>query len=63
MVKEFLAEAARRGKKLYLYAGPHAHQKANAAVLVGLWQVLYMDRTADEAFAPLAPLKPFVPFR
>ena len=64
MVREYLAEAERRGgKRLYMYAGPHAHQKANAACLVGIYMVMYLNRTADEAFAPLSVLKPFVPFR
>jgi hypothetical protein len=30
---------------------------------VGLYQVLYLNRTADVAYKPLAPFKPYVPFR
>ncbi|KAG2436372.1 hypothetical protein HXX76_006679 [Chlamydomonas incerta] len=61
--KQLLQEAERHGKRLYLYTGPHAHQKANAAVLVGIYQVIYMNMTADMAYKPLAALKPYVPFR
>ncbi|KAG2484766.1 hypothetical protein HYH03_016420 [Edaphochlamys debaryana] len=61
--KQLLQEAEKHGKRLYLYAGPHAHQKANAAVLVGIYQVIYLNRTADVAYKPLSVYKPFVPFR
>ncbi|GFR50188.1 hypothetical protein Agub_g12348 [Astrephomene gubernaculifera] len=61
--KQLLQEAEKHGKRLYLYAGPHAHQKANAAVLVGIYQVIYLNRTADVAYKPLSAYKPYVPFR
>jgi hypothetical protein len=32
-------EAEKRNKKLYLFCGAHGNQKANAAVLVGIFQV------------------------
>ncbi|GLC37545.1 hypothetical protein PLESTM_000600700 [Pleodorina starrii] len=61
--KQLLQEAERTGKRVYLYTGPHAHQKANAAVLVGIYQVIFLNRTADVAYKPLSVYKPFVPFR
>lgn len=30
---------------------------------VGIYQVLYLNRTPDEAYAPLAPKGPYMPFR
>ncbi len=30
---------------------------------VGIFQVLYLNRTAEDAFKPLQGFKPFVPFR
>ncbi|GLI67909.1 hypothetical protein VaNZ11_012235 [Volvox africanus] len=61
--KQLLQDAERNGKRVYLYTGPHAHQKANGAVLVGIYQVIYLNRTADVAYKPLSVYKPFVPFR
>ena len=28
-----------------------------------MYQILYLGRSADEAYKPLVPFKPFVPFR
>ena len=103
-----LQEADRLKKRLYFYCGPHAHHKANSAVLVGpvlegvagpvlqgpsacvlpccecrrrklrcvcmyacllgwpqvgIYQVLYLNRTAEEAYKPLLAFKPYAPFR
>lgn len=40
-------EAQRTGKKLYFYSGPHAHFKANAAVLVGAWRSASCDQSCS----------------
>ena len=48
---------------VYFYCGPHPWRRANASVLVGIWQVLYLDRSAEEAYAPLAGLQPCEEFR
>eukprot|EP00879_Flechtneria_rotunda_P006044 GHRR01006357.1.p1 GENE.GHRR01006357.1~~GHRR01006357.1.p1 ORF type:complete len:659 (+),score=235.53 GHRR01006357.1:217-2193(+) len=61
--KQLLQEADKHGKKLYLYTGPLPQQKANAAVLVGIFQVLYLNISPDEAYAPLACQAPYMPFR
>ncbi|WIA28379.1 hypothetical protein OEZ86_010925 [Tetradesmus obliquus] len=61
--RQLLQEADRLGKKLYLYAGPQPQHKANAAVLVGIFQVLYLNRSPDDAYAPLASQAPYMPFR
>ncbi|GBF88355.1 hypothetical protein Rsub_01067 [Raphidocelis subcapitata] len=58
-----LQEAEQRGKRLYLFCGTAPQQRANASVLVGAFQVLLLGRDPDAAFAPLARLKPFLPFR
>ena len=58
-----LQEANKLGKKLYMYAGPSPQAKANAAVLVGIFQVLYLNRTPEDAYAPLASQAPYMPFR
>ncbi|PNH11604.1 Ankyrin repeat domain-containing protein [Tetrabaena socialis] len=54
--KQLLQEAEKHGKKVFLYAGPHAHQKANAAVLLevcrwfrqqgGSWSGALLDAAA-----------------
>mmetsp|Transcript_4965 Transcript_4965/g.10684 ORF Transcript_4965/g.10684 Transcript_4965/m.10684 type:complete len:710 (+) Transcript_4965:238-2367(+) len=61
--QELLQEAERSKKRLYYYCGPHAHHKANAAVLIGIYQVLFLNRSTEEAYKPLVAFKPFVPFR
>jgi len=61
--QELLQEADRSKKRVYFYCGPHAHQRANAAVLVGIYQVIFLNRSAEEAFKPLQAYKPYVPFR
>jgi len=50
-------------RRLYLYTCADPHKKANAAVLAGLYGILYHDLSAEEAYRPLLALKPFVPFR
>lgn len=30
---------------------------------VGIYQVIYMNKTAEEAYKPLLAFKPYVPFR
>lgn len=32
-------------------------------VQVGIFQVIYLNRSAEEAYKPIMPFKPFVPFR
>jgi hypothetical protein len=39
------------------------HKKANAAVLLGIWLVLFHGKPAQEAYALLKSVEPFQPFR
>lgn len=39
------------------------HQWHSRLTQVGIYQVIYMNMTADMAYKPLAALKPYVPFR
>lgn len=48
---------------MYFCTTSDPHRKTNAAVLVGQFCVLHLGRSADEAYRPLLPLKPFAPFR
>jgi cell division cycle 14 len=48
---------------VYFCTTQDPHRKTNAAVLVGALAVMHLGRTADEAYRPLLPLKPFAPFR
>ena len=58
------AQGARKASTVvYFYCGPHPWRRANASVLVGIWQVLYLDRSAEQAYAPLAALPPCEEFR
>jgi len=51
-------------KKIVFYTSPDAHKRACGAVLIGSYAVLYLGRTADEAFAPCMDVyPPFTPFR
>ena len=43
--------------------GSHPHKRSNAAALVGIFGVLHLGMTPEEAYAPLRPLEPFVGFR
>ncbi|KAK9833043.1 hypothetical protein WJX74_005392 [Apatococcus lobatus] len=56
-------EASLRKKPLYFFTGNSEQQRANAAVLVGLYQVLLLDRTPELAFQTVKSLGPFAPFR
>eukprot|EP00775_Hariotina_reticulata_P004251 gene4251-4502_t len=61
--KQLLQESDKRGRRLYLYTGPSPQARANAAVLVGVFQALYLNRSPEEAYAPLAKQAPYIPFR
>eukprot|EP00891_Asterochloris_glomerata_P004133 jgi/Astpho2/4133/fgenesh1_pg.00063_%23_114_t len=61
--KRLLEEGDRLKKRVYFCTGPHVHQKANAAVLVGIFQVVFLQRTPEQAYSRVQSLQPFVPFR
>jgi cell division cycle 14 len=54
---------SRPARRVYFCTTQDPHRKTNAAVLVGALAVMHLGRTADEAYRPLLPLKPFAPFR
>lgn len=58
-----LQDAERSKKRLFYYCGPHQNQRANAAVLVGMYQILFLGRSADDSYRPVEAFKPFAPFR
>lgn len=58
-----LEEGARRQGPIFLLVGPHPHKRANAAALVGIYSILFLNKTSEQAYAPLRSLEPFVGFR
>jgi cell division cycle 14 len=62
-VNHLLQQCGPRGQPVYLLVGLHPHKRANAAALVGIHSVLYLGKRAEEAYAPLRQLEPFVGFR
>jgi cell division cycle 14 len=49
-------------RPIYYYSSSDPRARSNAAVLIGCWQVLYLQRTPDEAWAPLASYGRYAPF-
>ena len=58
MLKRKLDDPQLRGKKIYFYSSHHPHRRTNAAVLICAFCVLYLDRTADEAYKPFKKFYP-----
>lgn len=48
---------------MYLLVGSHPHKRSNAAALMGIYCVLHLGWTPEEAYAPLRQLEPFTGFR
>jgi cell division cycle 14 len=48
---------------VYLLVGSHPHKRANAAALMGIYCVLHLGMTPQQAYEPLRPLEPFTGFR
>lgn len=63
MVKEKLENPKNEGKTIYYYCSSVPQQKSNAAVLIGAYQVIHMDRHPDVAYKPLEAYEPYMPFR
>jgi cell division cycle 14 len=55
--------AEEESKMAYVVVGPHPHKRANAAVLMGIYLVLYLDMTPSKAYDMIAHLEPFCGFR
>eukprot|EP00890_Picochlorum_soloecismus_P005309 jgi/Picsp_1/577/NSC_00574-R1_cell division cycle protein 14 len=62
-VNYIVGRAEEDGKMAYLVVGPHPHKRANAAVLTGLYMVLFMDISPEKAFQTICHLEPFARFR
>ena len=63
---EELRTKARQGggsKAVYIYTRNTPHSRANCAVLLGAYLVLYKEQAPEDAYARLESLKPFAPFR
>eukprot|EP00887_Chlorella_sp_A99_P005476 scaffold1.g5476.t1 len=58
-----LLKQALPGQRVYLLVGAHPHKRSNAAALMGIFGVLMLGMTPEEAYAPVARLEPFVGFR
>ena len=50
-------------KKIVYYCSFKPPMRSNAAVLVCAFQIIYMNRTAEEAYNVVKPFAPFLPFR
>ncbi|EIE26795.1 cell division cycle protein 14, partial [Coccomyxa subellipsoidea C-169] len=60
---QLLQEAESQGKHLIFFTGPSPQYKANAAVLVGIFQVMLLQRSAERVCSLLQTMEPFLPFR
>ncbi|KAI7836708.1 hypothetical protein COHA_009484 [Chlorella ohadii] len=60
-VNELLQRA--NGRRVYLLVGSHPHKRSNAAALMGIYCVLHLGWTSEEAYEPLRALEPFTGFR
>ncbi|CAL8467135.1 g6671 [Coccomyxa elongata] len=58
-----MQEAEFQGKHLIFFTGPSPQYKANAAVLVGIFQVMLLQRSPEKACNLLHTMEPFLPFR
>ncbi|XP_063726980.1 dual specificity protein phosphatase CDC14A-like isoform X2 [Symsagittifera roscoffensis] len=60
-----LKSASLSKKKIVHYTGHDARKRANAAFLIGAYQIIYLKRTAEEAYRPLVSGNnpSFMPFR
>lgn len=48
---------------MYLLVGSHPHKRSNAAALMGIYCVLHLGMTPEQAYEPLRALEPFTGFR
>ena len=61
-LEKLLGKDKYKSNKLYHYCSTDSAKAANAAYLMGAFQVVVLKRSAEEAFKPFQHLK-FVPFR
>ena len=51
-----------KDKMIYYYSGTHGQRRANAAFLICAWSMLYMGKSADDAFRVFRGSAPFPPW-
>ncbi|GMI15999.1 hypothetical protein TrVE_jg1399 [Triparma verrucosa] len=50
-------------KVIYYYSSTHSHRRANAAFLISAWSMIYLNKSADDAYKPFSNVyPPFPPF-
>ena len=54
---------AGKSRRVYYYCGHDPHRRANSAVLLGGYLVLFKDWQPDAAYRAVSQLRPFAPFR
>jgi len=58
-----LTDQRLKDKRIYFYSSTNPNHRSNAAVLICAWSVIYLQRTAAEAYAPFRGIRPvFKPF-
>jgi len=57
-VQQKLESDSLKGKKIYHVSSHHPHKRNNSVVLLGMFQILFMNRNADEAFQPFKSVLP-----
>jgi len=62
-VNQLLQQGEEAGKSVYLLVGPHPNKRSNAAALMGIYSVIYSDKTPEQAYAPMLSLEPWAGFR
>jgi len=53
-----LADDRLRDKRIYFYSSTNPNHRSNAAVLICAWAVIYLQKTAAEAYAPFRGIRP-----
>uniref|UniRef100_A0A0G4G842 protein-tyrosine-phosphatase n=1 Tax=Chromera velia CCMP2878 TaxID=1169474 RepID=A0A0G4G842_9ALVE len=64
MMERKLSDPALASKRIVHYCSTDPHKRANAAYLVGAFQIVVLNKPADDAYRPFVGIyPPFLPFR
>lgn len=64
MLNDKMRAAEAEKKKIVYFCRANADTRANSALLLSAWNMIYRNKSPTEAFAPFAAVRtPFVPFR
>jgi cell division cycle 14 len=64
MLNDKMRAAEAEKKKIVYFCRANADTRANSALLISAWNMVYRDKTPTDAFAPFGAVRtPFVPFR